>query len=136
MRLSVTLTRQGERFALQLLPAQRVAVGAAVEVVSSLRSSELVLEVQFGAPRQKLIDTGNRVNSPAVSIVTRDDLQAIYQLLRTLPECFSSEEAFHVRTGYYKENFIGLSKGVLDAVGKCSQDHVAVPDADDGKGGS
>lgn len=119
MRLSVRLNRRGDDFTLELLPAQRVAVAAAVEVVSTLQVSESVLEIQFGAPRQRLIDIGERVCSSEEPLaVTVGDLQAVYRLLRTLPECFASEEAFHIRTGYYRENFSGLSKGLVDAVAR------------------
>jgi hypothetical protein len=121
MRLSVKVAGRGDNFALQLLPAQRFAVAAAVDVVATLQISDIVLEMQFGAPRQKLIDIGNRANSPDEATVTLVELQSIYQLLRVLPDCFSSEEAFHIRTGYYQENFIGLSKGLIDAVGKISR---------------
>ena len=120
MRLSVKLTAEDGGYVLTLLPAQRVAVAYAVDGVATLSVPDPVLEVMFGAPRQTLVEAGKRVDSEEPVAVTPAELRAVYQMLRTLPECYASEEAFHTRTGYYRESFTGLAKAILEAVGRVS----------------
>jgi len=120
MRLSVKLAASGDHFVLTLLPAQRVAVGYATEVVESLQVPDPVVEVMFAAPRRTLVETGRRFDSEETT-ATLAEIRVLYQMLKTVPECFGSEEAFHTRTGYYRENFTDLAKGLLSAVGKISQ---------------
>jgi len=118
MRGSVKLAAEGDHFVLTLTTPQRVAVTYAAEVVENLQVPDLVVEVMFGAPRRTLVETGNRFDSEEPTPTTLSEVKALYQMLKTVPECYGSEEAFHIRTGYYRENFTDLAKGLINAVGK------------------
>ena len=120
MRMTVTLVKEADNFTLRLLPAQRAAIVTAAMTVGELKVSELAIEVRFGSSRDALTSLASRLAEADSAVVTTWDLHAIYQLLRVLPDSFSSEEDFYTRTGYFTENFVGLSRALLDAVARPS----------------
>ncbi|UOX90825.1 hypothetical protein MUY14_09425 [Amycolatopsis sp. FBCC-B4732] len=108
--------KTGESIVLELLGSQRAAVMVAADVVGELRVPDLVVEVRFGASRQQLVDIAARVTEAESLVVGVVELQAVYRLLRSLPDCFGSEEAFHIRTGYFTEDFLTLAKGLMNGI--------------------
>lgn len=121
MRANVQLRLSDDGIVLQLTSTQRNAVMTAASVASELRVPDLAIELRFAAPRQALADVASRFGDSDLIIVTTAELQIVYQLFRSLPDCFSSEEDFYTRTGYFKENFIGLSRGLLDSMARVSR---------------
>lgn len=118
MRQSVKIRRADDGFVLELLSSQRAAVMAAADVVGELRVPDLVIQVRFGATRRRLVEIAMRVAEAESVLVGVADLQVVYRLLRSLPDCFGAEEAFYTRTGYFTENFLTLAKGLLDGVAR------------------
>lgn len=116
MRLAVRLNKTENGAELYLVSSQRFAVVAAAAVIADLKVPDLFIEVQFGTSRQTLEEIASRFGDSDSAIVTIAELHTIYQLLKGLPDCFSSEESFYTRTGYFSEDFVGLSRGILDAV--------------------
>jgi hypothetical protein len=120
VRGSVKLVAEDGCFILTLTTPQRGAVRYATDVVEDLPAPDPVVEVMFGAPRQTVVETGRRLDTEEPTPVTLSEIRLLYQMLKTLPECFGSEESFNVRTGYYRENFIELAQGLLGKVEKIS----------------
>jgi hypothetical protein len=121
VRGSVQLVAEGGQFILTLTTPQRVAIGYATDVVENLPVPDPVAEVLFGAPRRMVVETGRRFDTDQPMKVTLPEIRLLYQMLKTVPECFGAEEPFHIRTGYYRENFIDLAKGILSKVEQISR---------------
>jgi hypothetical protein len=122
MRAKFSLVGSGATAELVLAPDQREAILTAIGVVVDLRVADTVVSVQFGASREEFRTMAIRFGEMDDRVIRLDlvEIRVTYSLLRSLPDCFASDEAFYVRTGLFKENFFDLARGFLDAVSELS----------------
>lgn len=120
MRTAVRVERSGEgRYRLLLTPAQRDLMRTVVEVMELIDRPDAVLQVQTGTTRAGLAALGRRLDARSVDDLTVADLHALHAVLTVAGRQFPpSEEAFHLRVGFYRENATDLAAGLVSGLGK------------------
>ncbi|WP_435215350.1 hypothetical protein [Streptomyces sp. bgisy034] len=125
MRTQLKLTRDGDAFTARLAPSQ---VSAMYEALSFLRHRDLddtALNVLVGACRDAVDALLERLVGPHTESrdfrFTTQELHTVHSALTAAPTMFLvregafSEEPFHIRLGFYRENFDALAHAVVRA---------------------
>ncbi|WP_328510244.1 hypothetical protein OG981_31070 [Streptomyces mirabilis] len=125
MRTRFRLTRDGDGFVARLTPAQTAAMREALSHVRHQDVSDLTLRLRLGTGRETvdaLIEhlSGGHTESHDIRFDT-EELHAVHSALTTAPTMFVSregaflQEPFHIRLGFYRENFDALAYGIAEA---------------------
>ncbi|MFF4601968.1 hypothetical protein ACFY12_04300 [Streptomyces sp. NPDC001339] len=127
MRTQIRLTPEddGEVFVARLTPSQALAVHEALVFLRSRELGDAVLALQLGADRATVDDLVERLTDDDGR--TRDirfraqELHTMHSALTAVAPLFLergrfSEEPFHQRMGFYRENFDALALGIVDAL--------------------
>ncbi|MGW0760209.1 hypothetical protein ACWD1Y_27655 [Streptomyces sp. NPDC002814] len=126
MRTQLKLTRDGDAFIVRLTPRQVAAMYEALSHLSSggyYGDTELTLLVGAGRePVEALVArlAGRHTESRDFRL-TIEELHMVHSALTAAPTMFGrdglfAEEPFHIRLGFYRENFYALASAVLRAV--------------------
>ncbi|MER6369381.1 hypothetical protein ABT255_13580 [Streptomyces mirabilis] len=121
MRTRFRLTRDGDGFVARLTPAQAAAMREALSHVRHRDVSDLTLRLRLGTGRETvdaLIErlSGGHTESHDIRFDT-EELHAVH----SAPTMFVSregaflQEPFHIRLGFYRENFDALAYGIAEA---------------------
>lgn len=125
MRTRFKLTRDGDAFVARLTPSQRAAMREALIYLRQRDASELTLTLLLGTGRETVDALIERLVDGHTE--TRDirfraeELHAVHSALTTAPTMFVSregaflQEPFHIRLGFYRENFDALAYGIVEA---------------------
>ena len=105
------------------VPQTNVVRGSLLVLTELTLSPERML-VQFGFAKADLEELVGRLD-PMVSTggeltLTARELRMIYLALWQVPEMFGSEEAFHIRLGFFTEQTRGLARELLAAVDRAT----------------
>ncbi|WP_329374304.1 hypothetical protein [Streptomyces sp. NBC_01483] len=125
MRTRLKLTRDGEAFVARLTPSQRAAMREALSYLRRPDASDLTLTLLLGTGRETvdaLIErlAGGHTESRDIRF-RAEELHAVHSALTTAPTMFVSregaflQEPFHIRLGFYRENFDALANGIFQA---------------------
>ncbi|MFE2470246.1 hypothetical protein [Streptomyces mirabilis] len=125
MRTRFRLTRDGDGFVARLTPAQAAAMREALSHVRHRDVGDLTLRLRLGTGRETvdaLIErlSGGLTESHDIRFDT-EELHAVHSALTTAPTMFVSregaflQEPFHIRLGFYRENFDALAYGIAEA---------------------
>ncbi|MFF2517915.1 hypothetical protein [Streptomyces sp. NPDC058086] len=125
MRTRFKLTRDGDGFVARLTLAQTAAMREALTYLRHRDDSDLTLTLQLGIGRETvdaLIDRLSGGHTESRDIRFRaEELHAVHSALTTAPTMFVSregaflQEPFHIRLGFYRENFDALAYGIVEA---------------------
>ncbi|MFI7140534.1 hypothetical protein ACIBQ5_23165 [Streptomyces massasporeus] len=126
MRTQLKPTRDGEAFIVRLAPRQVAAMYEALSHLSEQDYGDTELTLLVGAGREAvdaLVErlAGRQTESRDFRL-TMEELHMVHSALTTAPVLFVerggvfAEEPFHIRLGFYRENFYALARAVLQAV--------------------
>ncbi|SFF43856.1 hypothetical protein [Streptomyces mirabilis] len=126
MRTRFKLARDEDGFVARLTPAQTAAMREALSHVRHRDVSDLTLRLRLGTDRETvdaLIErlAGGHTESRDIRF-RAEELHAVHSALTTAPTMFVSregaflQEPFHIRLGFYRENFDALAYGIAEAV--------------------
>ncbi|MCX4455988.1 hypothetical protein OG585_25670 [Streptomyces sp. NBC_01340] len=125
MRTRFKLTRDGDAFVARLAPSQTAAMREALIYLRHRDHSDLTLTLQLGIGRETvdaLIERLSGGHTESRDIRFRaEELHAMHSALTTAATMFVSregaflQEPFHIRLGFYRENFDALAYGIVEA---------------------
>ncbi|MFJ7148343.1 hypothetical protein ACIQVT_09080 [Streptomyces sp. NPDC100445] len=126
MRTRLKLTRDGDAFVVRLAPSQASAMYEALSHLLERDFTDTELTVLVGAGREAVDGLLERLVGPHTE--PRDvrlalgELHMAHSALTAVPTLFLArggvfaEEPFHIRLGFYRENFDTLAHAVVEAV--------------------
>lgn len=128
MRTQLTVTRDGDAFVVRLTPRQVSAMYEALSYLADLDYGDTQLTLLVGAEREAvdgLVERliGRRTESCDFRL-TSGELHTLHSALTAAPIRFVergglfAQEPFHIRTGFYRENFDALASALVQEVGK------------------
>ncbi|MCM2513523.1 hypothetical protein NC658_09645 [Streptomyces griseoincarnatus] len=125
MRTQLRLTRDGDALVARLAPSQASAMYEALSHVRERELGDTELALLVGADRDTVGRLTDRLAGPHVESAdfrfTVGELHMVHSALTSVPTMFLvrggafTEEPFHIRTGFYRENFDALAHGLLEA---------------------
>jgi hypothetical protein len=120
----IRLTARSGAYALALPVFETNVIRESLRLITDLEISPERMLVQFGFEKSELDELGKRLD-PAVTTgaelaITSRELRMIYLVLWQVPEMFGTEEAFHIRLGFFTEQARGLARAVLAAVDRAA----------------
>ncbi|MEV7784053.1 hypothetical protein AB0O72_01465 [Streptomyces sp. NPDC088106] len=126
MRTQLKLTRDGDALVARLAPSQVSAMYEALSHLGERNLSDTQLVLLIGAGREavgRLLDrlAGPHASESADFRFTVEELHMVHSALTAVPTMFLvrggafTEEPFHIRTGFYRENFDALAHGLVQA---------------------
>ncbi|MER5378363.1 hypothetical protein [Streptomyces sp. NPDC002553] len=123
MRTQLRLTRDGDLFVARLAPSQVAAMFEALSYLSGYGDAQLALLV--GAGREDVDALLERMAGPHTRSrdfrLTVRELHTLHSALVAAPTMFLvnggvfAEEPFHIRLGFYRENFDVLAHAIVQA---------------------
>ncbi|MFJ4536252.1 hypothetical protein ACIP39_09780 [Streptomyces tibetensis] len=125
MRTQLRLTRDGDAFIARLAPSQASAMYEALSCLRARDRGDTELTLLVGAGREAvdaLVErlTGRHTQSRDFRL-SMEELHMVHSALTAAPAMFVergglfAEEPFHIRTGFYRENFYALAHAVVQA---------------------
>jgi hypothetical protein len=116
----VKLTASDDAYVVTLPVFEINVIRESLRLIPELQISSARMLVQFGFEKSELKELGERldpwVTTGAELPVTHRDLRMIYLVLWQVPEMFGTEEAFHIRLGFFTEQARGLARTLLTAL--------------------
>ncbi|MEU7044635.1 hypothetical protein AB0A77_26740 [Streptomyces varsoviensis] len=111
------IEKQGDgRFSVTLGPAQASVMDECLRLVAGTGAREEVVRFTLGSPSEEVAAVteetrrASQVNRRADYVFTLGQLHAIYAGLTSAVTEFVSDEDFHQRTGWYRENVTALAR--------------------------
>ncbi|MFE2815426.1 hypothetical protein [Streptomyces nigra] len=128
MRTQLKVTRDGDAFVVRLTPRQVSAMYEALSFLAGLDYGDTQLTLLVGAGREAVDGlvgrlAGRRTESCDVRL-TGGELHMVHSALTAAPIRFVergglfAQEPFHIRTGFYRENFDALASALVQAAGQ------------------
>ncbi|MEU6547141.1 hypothetical protein [Streptomyces sp. NPDC046859] len=126
MRTQLKVTRDGDAFVVRLTPRQVSAMYEALSYLADRDYGDTELTLLVGAGREAvdgLVERliGRRTESCDFRL-TIEELHMLHSALTAVPTMFLergglfAEEPFHIRLGFYRENFDALASALVCAV--------------------
>ncbi|MFF4089879.1 hypothetical protein ACFYY9_23860 [Streptomyces nigra] len=126
MRTQLKVTRDGDVFVVRLAPRQVSAMYEALSFLAGLDYGDTQLILLVGAGREAVDALVGRLAGRHTESrdfrFTIEELHTVHSALTALPIRFVergglfAQEPFHIRTGFYRENFDALASAVVRAV--------------------
>jgi hypothetical protein len=120
MRSSIRVTaRKGREYDLLFGRGQREAIISCLELMTGISQSTASLEVQVGGSVDLLREIEGKIRSLDQELPVRlshAELHIVHSALLAAVNQFHSEEDFYIRMGFFRDNFIKLSRGIVQAV--------------------
>ena len=125
MTSRVILTASDGAYVIALPVFETNLIRESLRLIPQLQISSARMLVQFGFEKSELNEMGKRLD-PAVTTgakltVTDRELRMIYLVLWQVPEMFGTEEAFHIRLGFFTEQARALARVLLATVDRVAQ---------------
>ncbi|MFE6625118.1 hypothetical protein [Streptomyces sp. NPDC057740] len=125
MRTQLKVTRDGDAFIARLTPRQASAMYEALSYLSERNQGDTELTLLVGADREAvdaLVERliGRHTESRDFRL-TMAELHMVHSALTAAPTMFTgreglfAQEPFHIRLGFYRENFDALASALLRA---------------------
>lgn len=111
MRSSPFVWRVEAGFAVRFVGAQRDLLISAFEYVSGHPSSE----IRTGRSRDRLRALADSIGEEERTY-SLEELHVVHSVLLAVCNMFASEEAFHIRIDFFRENALVLANGLVKAV--------------------
>lgn len=125
MRTQLKVTRNGDAFIARLTPRQVSAMYEALSHLSEGDRGDTELTLLVGAGREAVDALVERLVGPHTESrdfrLTLAELHMVHSALTAAPTLFTergglfAQEPFHIRLGFYRENFDALASAVLRA---------------------
>lgn len=126
MRTQLRVTRDGDAFIVRLTPRQMSAMHEALSHLSDRDQGDTELTLLVGADRDAVDALEARLIGPHTESrdlrLTLAELHMLHSALTAAPTMFIergglfAQEPFHIRLGFYRENFDALASAVRRAV--------------------
>ncbi|AZQ37490.1 hypothetical protein EJ357_31905 [Streptomyces cyaneochromogenes] len=126
MRTQLKLTRDGDAFIARLAPSQASAMYEALSHLSEQDYGDTELTLLVGSGREAVDALVERLAGRHTEVrdfrLTIEELHMVHSALTAAPTMFLvrggvfAEEPFHIRLGFYRENFDVLAHAVVQAV--------------------
>ncbi|MGW7753879.1 hypothetical protein ACWGK6_20490 [Streptomyces violaceusniger] len=109
---------------LKLTPAQAALFRECIALTMEAHDGDTMAELCTGNPRKELENITKEVaqvpeNASGACTFTLRQLHSIYASITHAVVALPSEETFHIRTGFYRENAIALANSMRSAVHDC-----------------
>lgn len=109
---------------LKLTPAQAALFRECIALTMETHGGDTMTELCTGSPRRELERITKEVarvpeNASGACTFTLRQLHSIYASITHAVVALPSEETFHIRTGFYRENAIALANSMRSAVHDC-----------------
>lgn len=109
---------------LKLTPAQAALFRECIALTVEAHGGDTITELCTGSPRRELENITKEVghvpeNASGTCTFTLRQLHSIYASITHAVVALPSEEAFHIRIGFYRENAIALANSMKSAVHDC-----------------
>ncbi|MEU0655807.1 hypothetical protein ABZ485_26700 [Streptomyces albogriseolus] len=128
MRTRLTLARDGDALVARLAPSQASAMYEALSHLAEQNYGDTELILLVGARREAVEAlvgrlAGRRTESFDFRL-TIEELHMVHSALTAAPTLFLergglfAQEPFHIRTGFYRENFDALASALVQAAGQ------------------
>jgi hypothetical protein len=125
LRTRLKLTRDGDAFIARLAPSQASAMYEALSHLRYRDCSDTELILLVGAGREAVDGLLERLAGPHTESrdvrLTLEELHTVHSALTAAPTMFLvhggvfAEEPFHIRLGFYRENFDSLAHAIVQA---------------------
>lgn len=131
MRTRIKLTADGDSFVVRLTPSQSEAMCRALELLSSRDFTDAAITLQLGADRAEIAAligrlSGHQEASQDVRL-RASELHVLHGALTAAATMFLqrgggfSEEAFHHRLGFFRENFDSLALNIVETMSQATR---------------
>lgn len=109
---------------LRLTPAQAALFRECIALTMEAHDGDAMTELCTGSPRRELENITKEVahapeNTSGTYTFTLRQLHSIYASVTHAVVALPSEETFHIRTGFYRENAIALANSLRSALHDC-----------------
>lgn len=109
---------------LKLTPAQAALFRECIALTLEAHDQDAMTELCTGSPRRELENIAKGVtqmpeNASDICTFTLGQLHSIYASITHAVVALPSEETFHIRTGFYRENAIALANSMRSTVRDC-----------------
>lgn len=106
---------------MKLTPAQAALFRECITLTMETGNGDTMEEFFTGSPKKELENITKKVshvpdNSPGTYTFTLGQLHSIYASITHAIVALPSEESFHIRTGFYRENAIAVANSMRVAV--------------------
>ncbi|WP_033323942.1 hypothetical protein [Streptomyces yerevanensis] len=118
MRDKPFVHQQGsDAFSVRFVGAQRDLVKEALLWIIHRREADATIRVWAGCNTARLERLYERVKGADQNVFSIEELHVLHAVLLSLYSVFVSEEDFHIKIGFYRENALALANGLVKAVG-------------------
>jgi hypothetical protein len=115
MRTEMSVSRDGQRYAVRLTKPQRAALISVLGFVRDHFGSD-ALTLQLGCSSEFLVDVCQRVHRNEVRDWSIDQLHVIYGAMSSIGIHFVSEEDFYIRMGFFREHARDMARSMIRAI--------------------
>lgn len=112
----VDMVRDGETFRLTLKPQQRDLLESVLLFMAGRDEPESIMMVWTGASGQSLADLRSRAVGGRSFTLSLGELHVVHATLLAIKSLFVSEEDFHVKIGFFRENIDELARNLIGAL--------------------
>ncbi|XVV05980.1 hypothetical protein ACQPW3_11570 [Actinosynnema sp. CA-248983] len=116
MITSVRVARVEDGILVRFRAPQDVLVREVVQYFHNMRESDESLRVLVGCDRAGAAAIIGKVHRDGDVVFTLDELHVVHSALVGIARQFTSEESFHIRIGFYRENALDLAHGLLTSL--------------------
>lgn len=122
MRTKIRMTIAADQYSVAFTPSQREAVAECIALVQHLQLPDKAIALQAGCSKSELGELLARVRS-GESTFPGEELHTMVAVLAVAPLAFPpSEEAFHSRIGFYREDVAELARELISAFADLNRD--------------
>jgi hypothetical protein len=114
MRDRPFIAQAGREFSVRFTKSQEALLVEALSYLAD-RPGELGVRARIGKERIQLSQLVHRLRGSQGKLFSLDDLHTMYAVLLAVCHQFASEEAFHFRTGFFREQALALAEGLVTA---------------------
>jgi hypothetical protein len=114
VKVAATVTRGGAF--LRLTPAQKQLICETLMFHADRPDGDSSSIVRIGVDRESAAEVMNKVSGPN-SEFQLDEIHVLFAALTSAPVMIPSEEVFHERIGFFREQAFALAGGLVSAIG-------------------
>lgn len=103
-------------FAVRCVGSQGDLLRAVLSWVTSRRVGEAAAHILAGTDTSQLETLGERLGNAGENLYSVDELHILHASLLSAHSMFPSEQDFHYKFGFYRENTLALANGLIMAV--------------------
>ncbi len=119
------MARVGDAYRPSFTPPQKLAITEILALVRDLRLPEAAIVLQVACSAAQLDELARKLQAEDAEL-SLPEMHVVLAALAVAPLAFpASEEAFHTRIGFFRENVAELARSLISAVARLHDDHPA-----------